>query len=302
MKKNDLRYYTSELITVPHAMFTRQGGVSQSPYTGLNLSGGVGDEPVAVTQNREDVKKELKLQYLASAVQVHGDQVAVVEDIREDHEYQNVDAMITRQSGVGLLIQQADCQAVLLYDPKQEAVGAVHSGWRGSVANIIGKTIRAMEGNFGTAPEDLRAVISPSLGPCCAEFNNYKKELPVSFHQWRNSENYFDFWGISRWQLREVGLFNNHIEAIGICTMCSQDFFSYRRAMRKLENQGVTGRNGSVVASLRHWEHSQKVAIRLSRDKSLDSEVSKFGKIPAMNSLRRSAQLPDFADCPALSW
>ena len=249
MKKTDLRYYTSDLITVPHAMLTRLGGVSQSPYAGLNLSGG-GDDVTAVKQNKAKVKQALKIQYLASAVQVHGDQVAVVEDIREDHEYQNVDALITQQSGVGLLIQQADCQAVLLYDPKQEAIAAIHSGWRGSVANIIGKTIQAMGENYGTAPEDLRAVISPSLGPCCAEFSNYKKELTASFQQWRDSENHFDFWEISRWQLQEAGLLSDHIEAIGICTMCNQDFFSYRRAMKKLANQGVTGRNGSVIALL----------------------------------------------------
>jgi hypothetical protein len=245
----DLLYYTSELITVPHAMFTRLGGVSQVPYAGLNLGGGGGD-PVAVDQNREKVKRVLKLDCLASAVQVHGDQVAVVEDIQKDREYHNVDALITRQGRVGLLIQQADCQAVLLYDPRQEAIAAIHSGWRGSVANIIGKTIRAMGENFGTAPENLRAVISPSLGPCCAEFTHYKKELPVSFLQWRTSENYFNFWEISRWQLQEAGVLSNCIKAVGICTMCDHNFFSYRRAMRKLEEQGVTGRNGSVIGLL----------------------------------------------------
>jgi YfiH family protein len=246
----DLFFYTTPHITTPHAMFTCQGGVSLSPFTGLNLSVGVGDESAAVQANREKVKKELSIQFLASAVQVHGDQVAVVKDIREDHEYHNVDALITRQSGVGLLIQQADCQAVLLHDPKQGAIAAVHSGWRGSVANIIAKTIRAMEEEFGTAPENMRAVISPSLGPCCAEFSNYEKELPASFQHWRIPENHFDFWEISHWQLQEAGVLSNHIKAVGICTMCNQNFFSYRRAMKKQEERGVTGRNGSVIALL----------------------------------------------------
>ncbi|MCI5114212.1 MAG: peptidoglycan editing factor PgeF [Candidatus Electrothrix sp. AW1] len=245
-------FYRSSLIAPQHAMFTCQGGVSQSPYTGLNLSYGVGDDPAAVRQNRELVKQQLNVHYLASAVQVHSDCVAVVEGLGEDYEYKNVDALITQQSGVGLLIQQADCQAILLYDPKQQAVAAVHNGWQGSVKNIIAQTIRAMEENFCTSPRDVRAVISPSLGPCCAEFIHYNRELLVSFQQWQRAENHFDFWKISRWQLQEAGLHSSSIEVTGICTLCNQNFFSYRRAIKQQKKQrgdkGVTGRNGSVIA------------------------------------------------------
>lgn len=247
----DLLFSTSPLITTPHAMFSRQGGISASPFTGLNLSFSVGDDPAAVSQNREKVKKQLKVQYLASAVQVHDDHVAVVKGITSDREYKNTDALITGQKGVGLLIQQADCQAVLLHDPQRKVIGAVHSGWKGSVANIIAKTVRAMQENFGTSPEDLRAVISPSLGPCCAEFVHYEKELPLPFHQWQGTANYFDFWAISRWQLKEAGVRNENIEVIGICTMCNEDFFSYRRASKMVDLQGkkgVTGRNGSAIS------------------------------------------------------
>jgi len=247
----DLLFSTSPLITTPHAMFSRLGGISASPFTGLNLSFSVGDNPAAVSQNREKVKRQLNVQYLASAVQVHGDEVTTAEGLTSDQEYKGSDALITGQKGVGLLIQQADCQAALLHDPQRKVIGAVHSGWKGSVANIIAKTIRAMQEHFGTSPEALRAVISPSLGPCCAEFIHYEKELPLPFHRWQEKENYFDFWAISRWQLREAGLRNENIEAIGICTMCNKDFFSYRRASNTADLQGepaVTGRNGSVIA------------------------------------------------------
>jgi YfiH family protein len=249
--QSDLLFSTSPLITVPHAMFSRQGGISASPFTGLNLSFSVGDDPAAVSQNREKVKRQLDVQYLASAVQVHGDQVTVVEGLTSDQEYKESDALITGQKGVGLLIQQADCQAVLLHDPQRKVIAAVHNGWKGSVANIIAKTVRAMQENFSTSPEDLRAVISPSLGPCCAEFVHYAKELPLPFHRWQEKENYFDFWAISRWQLREAGVRDENIEAMGICTVCNEDFFSYRRANKTADlrgKPGVTGRNGSVIA------------------------------------------------------
>lgn len=242
-----LLFYTSPHITVPHAMFSRRGGASIPPFTSLNLSFGVDDDPAAVRENRNKVKKELKVQYLASAGQVHGDHVAVVKNITCDQEYKESDALVTGQRGAGLLIQQADCQAVLLHDPQREVIAAIHNGWRGSVANIIAKTVRAMQKNFGTSPENLRAVISPSLGPCCAEFVHYAKELPASFQQWRIRENHFDFWAISRWQLREAGLRNENIEVIGICTVCTEDFFSFRRAAKHPEKSGVTGRNGSVI-------------------------------------------------------
>ncbi|XCN72783.1 MAG: peptidoglycan editing factor PgeF [Candidatus Electrothrix aestuarii] len=245
--QTDLLFYTIAHLAIPHAMFTRQGGVSQSPFSGLNLSLGVGDEPTAVQVNREKVKKELNIQLLASAVQVHGDQIVLVEDLSSDHEYQGADALISAQAGVGLMIQQADCQAVLLHDPQRKAIAAIHNGWRGSVANIIAKTVQAMEEHFGTSPQDLQAVISPSLGPCCAEFIQYRQELPETFQQWQEPETYFDFWEISRWQLREAGLDNEQIKAAELCTMCNKDFFSYRRASKKLRQNGVTGRNGSVI-------------------------------------------------------
>jgi YfiH family protein len=231
-------------------MLCRRGGVSEPPFAGLNLSFAVGDDPVVVQKNRQRLKHFFGIQHLASAVQVHGKRVALVENIEDsaaDCEYKETDALITRQRGVGLLIQQADCQAVLLHDPVRSVIAAVHSGWKGSVQNIIAATITVMEEKFRVNPADLRAVISPSLGPCCAEFVNFTTELPKSFQNWQIKKNHFDFWAISRCQLAEAGLKSEHIETTGICTVCDKDFFSYRRASRRQENPRVTGRNGSVI-------------------------------------------------------
>jgi len=104
--------------------------------------------------------------------------VIIVEDIKQDTEFAEADGLITSEPGVGLLIQQADCQAVLLHDPEQRVIGAVHNGWRGSTLNIIAKTVAVMEDYYGVNPKNLKAVISPSLGPCCAEFIDFQQELP----------------------------------------------------------------------------------------------------------------------------
>jgi YfiH family protein len=243
---DSMRWYSSDLLSIPHAMLCRCGGVSSNSFATLNLSFGVGDDSNDVQVNRQRLKQWLGIHFLVSAVQVHGDQVVLVEDIRQDTEFREADSLITREPGVGLLIQQADCQAILLHDPVQKVIAAVHNGWRGSTLNIIAKTVAAMHGYLGVSPDNLKAVISPSLGPCCAEFINFQQELPKSFHTRQVTPCHFDFWAISRDQLMEAGLKDTNIETAGICTVCNKDFFSYRRAVR--EGSGITGRNGSVIA------------------------------------------------------
>jgi YfiH family protein len=147
---------------------------------------------------------------------------------------------MTNMPGIGLMIQQADCQAIMLYDLEHEAVANIHSGWRGNVANIIAKTVSAMTKAYGTRPAAVHAAISPSLGPCCGEFVNYRSELPPAFHAYQTQPNHFDFWAISRDQLRDTGVRLEQIEVAGRCTVCNENYFSYRR-------EGVTGRFASVI-------------------------------------------------------
>ncbi len=227
-------------------MFSRSGGKSNGDHSSLNLSFGVGDSEENVVTNREYVKQVLNISHLVSSRQIHGDMIALIESAGGDLELEGYDALITDQPEVGLLIQQADCQAILLHDPHRHVIAAIHNGWRGSVANIIAKTTRSMQDHFSVRTEDIRAVISPSLGPCCGEFINYSRELPPEFHSFKKKQAHFDFWAISRRQLRQAGIPESQIETCAICTVCNGDFFSYRRA-RKLGN-GVTGRNGSIIA------------------------------------------------------
>jgi hypothetical protein len=177
---------------------------------------------------------------MVSARQIHGTKVLVIDcEPEADLEADGYDALITDRR-VALLIQQADCQAVIFHDPIRQVIGAAHAGWRGSVAGIIGATVQAMADNFATDPADLKAAISPSLGSCCAEFINYQQELPEWMHDFQVRPNYFDFWAISRVQLQGAGLLSVNIKTAGICTRCSSDHFSYRRSK-------ITGRFATVV-------------------------------------------------------
>ncbi|MDX2500846.1 MAG: laccase domain-containing protein, partial [Deltaproteobacteria bacterium] len=117
----------------------------------------------------------------------------------------------------------------------------VHSGWRGSIDNIIGRTIEAMQHHFGCHPDAILAGIGPSLGPCCAEFINYKTEIPQEFWRYKDPVDHFDFWAISYDQLLDAGVLAKHIESCQMCTRCRTDeFFSYRA-------EKTTGRFAAVI-------------------------------------------------------
>ncbi|WP_459947055.1 peptidoglycan editing factor PgeF [Desulfocastanea catecholica] len=230
-----------------YAMFDRHGGVSRGVYASLNVGEQVGDLPQAVRENREKVRSALSVAHILSARQVHDTGIfCLTEPLTDNREVDGFDALITDRPGVGLMIQQADCQAVLLFDPVHQVIAAVHCGWRGSVQGILPQVLQVMAQNYATVPADVQAVISPSLGPCCAEFVNYRRELPPEFEQFMVRRNYFDFWRISRHQLLRAGMSDARIATANMCTCCSDDYFSYRRASR-LHN-GLTGRNCSVIA------------------------------------------------------
>jgi polyphenol oxidase len=224
-----------------HAIFTRRGGISPSPWSSLNVGFMGGDPAENVLENRRRIKQVLFVDKLVSCRQVHGNIVHVIDRAPTgDWEAENCDALVTAIPDVALMIQQADCQAVLFHDPVHRAVGIAHSGWRGSIADIIAATIEKMTTAYGTKPHEVLAGIGPSLGPCCAQFVNFRRELPFSFHAHQVRPDYFDFWAISRDQLLAVGVMPENIEIARVCTVCCREFYSYRR-------EGTTGRFAAVI-------------------------------------------------------
>jgi YfiH family protein len=240
-------YHSPLLAAFPelrHAFFSRRGGVSLGPYASLNFSFSVGDRPAAVAENRRRAQQTLRLTALSSARQIHGCREVVVGRGQDDPagELEAADILITGQPGVGLLIKQADCQAVILYDPGRRVVANVHCGWRGQVQNILGTAVARLREGFGCRPADLYAAISPSLGPCCAEFRHFRREFPPELWSYQVRPHYFDLWRLSLDQLQAAGLPASHLDLAGLCTRCrADDFFSYRR-------NKITGRQGTVIA------------------------------------------------------
>ena len=227
-----------------HGVFTRKGGVSSPPYDYLNTSYMVGDSPDDVTFNLSRIKKALKTSRLFFVDQTHGDGISIVrkEFFRSIPQTPpSADAVITNAPGIAVLIKLADCQGIIILDPKRHVLANVHCGWRGNVKNILGLVVERMKQEFDCIPSDMIAAISPSLGPCCAEFVNYKEIFPRYFESFLSSENHFDLRALSCWQLAEAGLKPQNMECASICTRCRTDlFYSYR-------GEGKTGRFGIVA-------------------------------------------------------
>jgi YfiH family protein len=231
-----------------HGVYTRHGGVSAPPYDSLNVAGNNGDSPGAVRENLTRIQGAAGVEWLVSSRQVHGDALNFIDEASAEKLEARpptlveppADALATDLSGLGLLIKIADCQSILLVDPPSRIIANIHSGWRGSVMDIAGRTIGRLE-RFGLKPATTLAAVSPSLGPCCAEFVNYQKEIPENFWPFRVGPLHFDFWAITRSQLLAAGLCEENIEFAAKCTVCGKsDFFSYR-------GQGETGRMASII-------------------------------------------------------
>ncbi len=243
--KGNLPFFTftnlSQFPFLKHAIFTREGGYSQEAYASLNLSYTVGDIAENVSKNLEKVKNYFKARWLVWTHQVHDKKVLVIKNERPISSYTGFDALVTNQPSIALLVKLADCQGILLCDPKKKVIAAIHCGWRGNVVNVIGETVKTMQREFGSEPKNIWAGISPSLGPCCAEFRDYQTLLPKTFWRYKIKDNYFDWWAISCMQLQEAGIPEHQIEVARICTVCDKRFFSYRRDGKR------TGRFGAVI-------------------------------------------------------
>ena len=232
---NGLSFYQFPLFqSIPglaHGIFTRHGGKSQGPYTSLNLSFSVGDHPQTVSANRDLVLESLGIPGLQSLKQVHGStsveiQNSLTGDSQSVPETRSGDILMTCLPGQGLMIKLADCQSILLYDPVHRAIANIHCGWRGNVNNVIGEAVHQMKTVYQTDPAGLLAGVGPSLGPCCAQFINYRTEIPAKYWTYQTRPNYFDLWRLSRDQLTAGGVREDHIQMAGICTSCqTRDFF-----------------------------------------------------------------------------
>lgn len=239
---------------------SRSGGVSAAPYASFNVSDHVGDDPLAVIENRRRLARHLPAPPLWLK-QVHG--ATVVDAAKTDRESVPVaDAAVARQAGVVCAVMTADCLPVLLCDRSARVVAAVHAGWRGLQAGVLERTVSAV----GVPGQQLLAYLGPAIGPQAFEVGEEVRRVFVAAHavaaeaftplsasdglggvsdrsvhprEAHQAKWLADIYLLARQAFGRVGV--AALYGGGYCTVRDESrFFSYRR-------DGVTGRMASMI-------------------------------------------------------
>ncbi len=238
--------------SLTHAIFTRRGGVSQEPFAALNLGVSVGDNPAAVAENFWRACRLLNItpEQTAACHLIHSAEVITVTRANRQRVMGQADGLITAEPDVYLAMRFGDCTPLIFFDPRRGAVGLTHAGWRGTMKNAAGATVKMMVQQLGCRPEDIVAVIGPAIGPCCYEVgpdvvaaaNQSFTEVDGLFSRrnGRSDRAFFDMWAANRRQLAASGV--GQIIQSELCTACRTDLFYSHRA-----EKGRTGRFGVMI-------------------------------------------------------
>ncbi len=251
-KGNNLEY--------PHGFSTRYGGVSEGIFKSLNLGMNRGDEPLHVAENwrrflkgagvpegvSQDVSKGVSQGVsegtFVSGRQVHGKDIYVAGRDDRTLPYQRkepilADGFVTAEKGVPICIFTADCVPLLLEDHKHQVIGAIHCGWRSTVADIEGEAIQKMK-ELGAKPEDIFAAIGPAIDRCCFEVGEevirsvkelLGEESTDLYDPHKEGKYYLDLRGVVQRRLEQLGVPGGNIERVGGCTKCNPErYWSHR--------------------------------------------------------------------------
>ncbi len=237
------------------AFSTRRGGISIDPYASLNLGFGL-DCRDNVLKNRQLFFAALGVdtQNVVSCAQVHGDQIAIVDEHdrgsgvqHPDSELSLVDGMLTNRPNIALVTFYGDCVPLYFFDPRKQAVALVHAGWRGTMARIGQKAIKQMSQYFGTDPSDLYAAIGPAIGSCCFQVDQKLAfQFAAEYSPQHIEENpggyYLDLKKLNLESLLGGGVFAENVFIAEDCTACTPEYYFSHRA-----SSGNTGRMAAVI-------------------------------------------------------
>ena len=234
----------SSKISSKHGFSTRSGGVSEGIYKSLNLGMNRGDTKERVIENWRRFLESCDIheKEFVCGAQVHGNNVhiATSKDLRPAYGpgvLVEADGYVTNEKDIALAIFIADCVPVLLEDAKHGVIGAVHCGWRPTVADILKNAADKMV-SLGAVPSDIHAAIGPAIDQCCFEVGKEVIEAvdgllgPESsrkFYIEKGDKFMLDLRGVVKERLLQLGLLEDNIEIVGDCTMCNPDtYWSHR--------------------------------------------------------------------------
>jgi len=238
LRVGDRRFYQFDNLLdegVLHFSSTKGG------WAGDGRSRFTGDAKEEYVKHRETLAVSFGLnpKQLVFPRQTHSDRVAIVHGPIDAEDIPDTDAVITNQPGVCICVQSADCVPLLIFDPEQQVVAAVHAGWRGTVRGIAAKTVGMMQEHFASNPQSLRVGIGPSISNTLYEvgedvIHQVQNCLPQHeeclFPTSNPGKAFLDLWQANKILLTGCGVLPENIEVAGLCTYSGLDnFYSARR-------------------------------------------------------------------------
>ncbi len=242
-----LQFSMFQGLPVIHGFSTKLGGVSKGDCATMNLSFTRGDKVEDVVENHRRFAKAVgyEPEDLVLTDQVHSTNILRVgkadtgDVFAHDRVIKEVDGLVTNEPGVVLMTFFADCVPLMFYDPVKHVIGNAHSGWRGTVNRMGEKMVQRMGEEYGSKPEDILAVVGPSICQKCYEVSEDvvlefhqafdEKHWPELYYKKPNDHYQLDLWKANEIILQEAGLKSEHIEVCGVCTNENPDvLFSHR--------------------------------------------------------------------------
>jgi polyphenol oxidase len=226
-----------------HAFFTREGGVSDGVYAGLNGGLGSSDVPANVLENRRRMASHMGVapERFLSVHQIHSPDVVIATGPWDGPARPKADAIVTRTEQLAIGVTTADCGPVLFVDPARRVIGAAHAGWKGALTGVLESTLQAME-ELGAERSQIIAVIGPMIRQPSyevgAEFvtrflDSDAEHATFFLPSSREGHAMFDLAGFIRMRLEKAGVLM--IDDLGTDTYADDRFFSYRRSVHRKE-------------------------------------------------------------------
>ncbi len=182
---------------------------------------------------KEFLKKtyQLHAEKVFTIRQVHGDKVLTVteNDLPQQSILPEADGVVTNVPRIVLSIRTADCVPIFLYDPHNKCIGLAHAGWKSSAQSIAHKTVETLMQNYGSAPSDILAALGPAIGRCCYQVGEEFETIFPDEISYISNNRFLDLPLVNKKQLLKAGVKPENIFDSPVCTVCGQDFFSFRR-------------------------------------------------------------------------
>ncbi|MEH7387562.1 peptidoglycan editing factor PgeF [Bacillus sp. JJ1521] len=256
LKVADWNKFSEKLVV---GFTTKSGGESKAEYESLNLGLHVLDDKTLVVSNRKKLADILHFppETWVCSEQTHKNKIAKVTKYDRgagvftyEDGIKDTDGLYTTEKDILLTLCFADCVPLYFFTPSKQFIGIAHAGWKGTVHDIAGEMVRAWKEVEGVKPEEIHALIGPSIGKCCYIVDDYVMNFvkgldhidSKSYEKISDNQYRLELKELNYQLMVRAGIPPENIQVSSYCTSCeNQLFFSHRR------DAGKTGRMMSFI-------------------------------------------------------